>query len=134
MVSFPNHALYVSVVNLSALLTRGASVRPVTPAEKAFNRSLGARLRHQRGLAELTQEALADQVGLSRTSITNIERGNQPVSAFLLRRIATVLDCDVRDLLPEASDFGDTLQRLPADLPPKTADVVRRLEATTASA
>ena len=44
-----------------------------------FDRALGGRIRAARDRAGVKQEQLAQAVGLSRTSITNIERGRQGV-------------------------------------------------------
>lgn len=48
----------------------------------------------------MSQAALAKAVGLSRTSITNIERGRQPVNIHTLYAMADILGLDVGDLLP----------------------------------
>lgn len=52
------------------------------------NKSIGARIRRLREAAGLRQQDLADAIGLTRTSITNIEKGIQPVSVENLRIIA----------------------------------------------
>lgn len=65
-----------------------------------FDRTLGERIRAARDRAGVKQDQLADAVGLSRTSITNIERGRQGVQAYLLVRIAEVLGHTAADLLP----------------------------------
>lgn len=51
--------------------------------------------------AGLTQAALANAVSLSRTSITNIEKGRQPILLHTLYSIASALNMKVPDLLPE---------------------------------
>ena len=48
----------------------------------------------------LTQERLAQMAGLSRTSVTNIEVGNQGVSVHHLMAFAMALRVDVQTLLP----------------------------------
>jgi len=53
--------------------------------------------REQRGL---TQEALASQVSLTRTSITNIEKGRQKLLLHTLIGIATALGTHPAFLLP----------------------------------
>lgn len=63
----------------------------------------GKRLREARQKASLTQEVLGQHVGLTRTSITNIEAGRQPVNLDLLYRLAAALQSDPRDLLPARS-------------------------------
>jgi transcriptional regulator with XRE-family HTH domain len=53
--------------------------------------TLGPTLRALRKMRKLTQGELAARVGLERTSITNIELGNQPITDVLVERIASVL-------------------------------------------
>ena len=65
-----------------------------------FHRHLGERIREARDLVGVTQKDLAKIVGLSRTSVTNIERGRQGVQAYLLVRIAETLGCSVQKLIP----------------------------------
>lgn len=67
-----------------------------------FDRALGDRIREAREKAGVTQEQLARAVALSRTSITNIERGRQGLQTFLLVRIAVTLGRPVAELLPSA--------------------------------
>ncbi len=50
----------------------------------------------------MSQEAFAKAVGLSRTSITNIERGRQPISLHTLYFMADILGIEPADLLPPA--------------------------------
>lgn len=65
-----------------------------------FDRALGERIREARERVGVKQEQLAQAVGLSRTSITNIERGRQGVQAYLLVRIAEILGQPAAELLP----------------------------------
>jgi transcriptional regulator with XRE-family HTH domain len=67
----------------------------------------GRRLRTARREAELTQEALAKRVGLSRTSITNIEQGNQHVGLHLLYELAKAVGVRAVDLLPDEQAVRD---------------------------
>lgn len=48
-----------------------------TMENRHYYELLGTKLREEREAAGLTQEQLAKVVGLSRTSVTNIERGRQ---------------------------------------------------------
>ena len=66
----------------------------------AFDRALGKGIRQARDRIGMKQDQLAQAVGLSRTSITNIERGRQGVQAFILARIADVLGTPPAELLP----------------------------------
>lgn len=51
----------------------------------------------------MTQSELAALVGLERTSITNIELGNQKVPLHVLYRIAESLKAPISDVLPSIS-------------------------------
>lgn len=66
-----------------------------------FYAALGAAIRARREALELTQTALSEKVGLSRTSITNIERGRQRLLADQLQAVATSLDIATDELLPQ---------------------------------
>lgn len=65
-----------------------------------FDRALGERIREARERVGVKQDQLAQAVGLSRTSITNIERGRQGVQVYLLAQIAEVLGRPAAELLP----------------------------------
>lgn len=65
-----------------------------------FYESFGRRLAVLRRAAGLTQQAFADEIGLSRVSVANIERGRQIIYVDRLPRWAKVLRCRVMDLLP----------------------------------
>ena len=58
---------------------------------------------HRRRLRGMTQAELGGQVGLSRTSVTNIERGRQRVSLDTFLRIAAALGVAPENLLPPLS-------------------------------
>jgi DNA-binding XRE family transcriptional regulator len=49
----------------------------------------------------LTQEALANQANTTKSYISQIEAGKKPGSVALLKRLATVLNVDVDDLVQE---------------------------------
>ena len=69
----------------------------IDPIYEEFGRGL----RSARKAANLTQEALAERVGLSRTSITNIEKGRQHVSLHMLFSLANAVGVEPAELLPE---------------------------------
>src|SRR5258707_6534000 len=74
-------------------------------------RRFGLLLSRRRGDAGMSQAALAKAVGLSRTSITNIERGRQPVNIHTLYAMADILGVEIGDLLPPSPNdsLGMTL-------------------------
>jgi DNA-binding XRE family transcriptional regulator len=68
-----------------------------------FYSEFGKRLGEARRAAKVTQEALAKSVGLSRTSIVNIEKGRQPAHLHLVAKIATSLGTSVSALVPDVA-------------------------------
>jgi transcriptional regulator with XRE-family HTH domain len=64
----------------------------------------GQLLARARKRAHVSQEALARSLGLSRTSITNIEHGRQPIQLHSLYKAAGVLNVQPKELLPDVGD------------------------------
>lgn len=64
-------------------------------------RKFGVLLRETRNRAGLTQDDLAKRMSLSRTAITNIEKGNQGVSLLQLYEFAAQLNVSPVELLPD---------------------------------
>lgn len=97
----------------------------------AFYAALGAAVRERRDQLGLTQTQLSERVGLSRTSITNIERGNQRLLADQLLAVATSLGVTADVLLREAARGREDSVRSPnlmlRDLPSVAAFVESRL-------
>lgn len=67
-------------------------------------RSFGEAIRQEREKSGLTQGRLGELVGLSRTSITNIEQGRQHVPLHHLFLMAKALQVNPRDILPSFDD------------------------------
>ncbi|MBA7646309.1 hypothetical protein ES703_54071 [subsurface metagenome] len=66
-------------------------------------RELGIEIRSRRKALRMTQEKLADEVGVTFKHVSDIERGRTSLSAILLVRIATALKVTPNDLL----NFGE---------------------------
>lgn len=64
---------------------------------------VGRLIRQRRRQLELTQEQLASVVGLSRTSLANIENGRQKVLVHHLFAFASSLGMEPAELLPRAT-------------------------------
>lgn len=77
-----------------------ATKLPSVSSEEEFYARLGSRIAEERKLANLTQQGLADAIGLSRTSVTNIENGRQPLQVYTLLKIAVHLKVSINGLLP----------------------------------
>ena len=65
-----------------------------------FYQQLGANIRGHRKALKLSQDALAKMVGLTRTSLTNIENGRQHPPLHTFCEIVEQLKVGVTDLLP----------------------------------
>lgn len=62
---------------------------------------IGAKISYHRKLLRMTQEQLSDQIGISKSHLSRIERGQYPngVSLAILYAIADGLKIDIKDLL-----------------------------------
>jgi len=68
--------------------------------QTAFYTEVGRRI-HRARRGRMTQEQLANSVRLTRTSITNIERGRQKLLLHTLADIAEALRVEPASLLPQ---------------------------------
>jgi transcriptional regulator with XRE-family HTH domain len=87
---------------------RGSTILRIVKAKAAdrlFYRHFGQLLAEARRKKGISQELLADELGLSRTSITNIEKGRQPIQLHTLYCIARLLGVELKDLLPSPQIF-----------------------------
>ncbi|MFG6096994.1 helix-turn-helix transcriptional regulator [Leptothoe sp. ISB3NOV94-8A] len=79
----------------------------------AFYLDLGKKIRAVREERKLTQEALASLLGITRTSVTNIEKGRQKMFLHTFLEIAKVLGISPDELMPSiqyASSLEDVLK------------------------
>jgi len=65
-----------------------------------FYRHLGAKIRKFRTQRKLSQDGLAKLIGLTRTSLTNIEQGRQHPPLHTFCEIVEQLRVDISELLP----------------------------------
>lgn len=70
------------------------------PKFEEFYAELGRRIRERREKSGITQEVLASKVALTRTSVTNIEKGRQKILVHMLVDIAKALEVSPELLLP----------------------------------
>ena len=73
---------------------------------RALYLELGRRIRQRREAKGLKQEELAARAVISRSSIANIERGQQQAPVHVLFAIAGVLDLELADLLPSGAEVA----------------------------
>ncbi len=84
-------------------------VRGVPAPVDRLYAAFGRRIRELRTGRELSQQTLAKRVGLTRTSITNVEGGRQHVSLGLIYRLAGALGEPPERLLPTTdAGFGQS--------------------------
>ena len=82
------------------------SRRMKSKSDKEFYLSLGARIRIAREILGWTQGKLGKAVGLTRTSIINIEQGRQSVPLHTFVMLASNLRCSFKLLLIGSSERG----------------------------
>ena len=88
--------------------------------QRQFYSEVGKKIRAARKARSMTQEALASQVSLTRTSITNIEQGRQKFPLHMLAEIAAALHVTPTALLPtdqvrEDTDLDHALEGRPVE-------------------
>jgi transcriptional regulator with XRE-family HTH domain len=105
---------------------------PVAAPKGPFYQQLGKRIAKARRDRKLTQDRLAATIGISRTSVTNIEKGRQLVAVHVLANFAGALGVPAADLIP-SSDVAPTVE-IPsaiANLNPQARDWAIRVLSTT---
>ena len=90
-------------------------------------RDFGSRLRARRRKLGLTQESLGEHVGLSRTSITNIERGEQRILLHQLYSFADKLKVSPEKLLPDLSSLPLEIERRLEALPNRKRELILKI-------
>src|SRR6266536_483215 len=70
------------------------------PNSLQIYQAVGERIRAERKRLKITQDELASEVGLTRTSITNLEKGKQKLLLHTLVQIADYLGTSPARLLP----------------------------------
>lgn len=83
----------------------------------------GELFRRHREANSLTQEQVSKMVGLSRTSIANIEAGRQKILLHQLFDLAATVEVPPSALLPQDSSLADSeIERVLATVRPKIKD------------
>jgi transcriptional regulator with XRE-family HTH domain len=87
-------------------------------------KNVGNRIRKARESCALTQEDLARRISLTRTSVTNIEKGRQTISLYKFFEIAGALNISPSNLLPNTNEFQmvDLEKELPKNLTKQVKD------------
>jgi len=78
---------------------------------------VGRRVRQARKASRLTQEELASRVSMTRTSVTNIEKGRQKLLLHTLFDLAAAMKIPAVQLIPESNEGQPPIeQKLPSGL------------------
>jgi transcriptional regulator with XRE-family HTH domain len=72
--------------------------------ERRLYWEIGFRVRIARETRDWNQTRLAKEIGLSRTSLTNVENGKQRVTLHMLYQIASTLEINPSNLLPTRAE------------------------------
>jgi len=76
-----------------------------------LNINAGAAVARFRKRIKMPQTELAELLGMTRTSVSNIERGKQAMSLAMFCRIADLLHIDAADLLSEVIKPQNSIAR-----------------------
>lgn len=81
-----------------------------------FYQDIGILIKDAREVNGITQELLASQLGMSRASIINLEKGRHRPSLHLLIDIADILQVDYTTLIPVEPKMVSVTVKKPFDL------------------
>jgi transcriptional regulator with XRE-family HTH domain len=81
----------------------------------ALYAEVGRRLRQARVTQGLSQERLAQQLGISRASVVNIEAGRQRAPLHLLWQVSEALGTDLSLLVPRREELSPTAKETTLD-------------------
>ncbi len=100
-------------------------------------RELGRRLRVAREACRMNQKAVAQRLGVSRSTVAQMELGNRAVMSLELDRLATLYARDIRDFMADNFLEEDALSapfRAHPDVPEHaSAPILTCLHARTSS-
>jgi transcriptional regulator with XRE-family HTH domain len=99
---------------------------------KTTRQLLGARIKEIRRLRELSQEQLAEKVGLDSKFISKIEVGRSSPSLETIENIARALEVEIRDLfefmhLQPGEITAEGIQEILSGLDERTAKVIYKM-------
>ena len=93
---------------------------------KQFYQDFGLNIKKRRLKEGFSQQGVADSVGLSRTTLTNIESGRQNVLLHTFVDIVQALNADPKDLLPQKSTVPQDVQKKIDSIPPEFRNFVKQ--------
>lgn len=88
---------------------------------------MGERIAAARKHAGLTQEEVAERLGITQTHVSHIERGRNLPAPDVMRKLPRVLPVDPRELLALAGFMDPPRGDEPVTAPPDVAQVLKRM-------
>ena len=79
-------------------------------ADSRIRLMIGDSIKLARERKHLSVQTVSDQIGISRSALTQIETNRNNISALLLWKIACVLHCSITDFFPEVPESSSLLQ------------------------
>lgn len=79
--------------------------------EKAVARTIGKAIARRRTMAGLTQEEVAERLGLGQEAVSRMERGVASLTVARLATLAEIYRCNVAQLVTESSEREDDQAR-----------------------
>ena len=90
---------------------------------------IGKKLKEKRRALGKKQEDIAAELHVSRTSVTNIESGIQKAPIYLLYNFCHILNAEIFDIMPKASDLKKTRNvRVHGTLTKELSEVLEQLK------
>lgn len=76
---------------------------------KDFNKLVGLNIKNERQKRKLTQFFVSSEIGINRTSLVGIEKGETSASLETLYKLANLFNCDITVFLPKKAivDFEE---------------------------
>lgn len=87
-------------------------------------KQIGQRITRLRKLKDLSQEELAQQVGISRSSLAQIELGNRGMDVLELQKLASVLQFSLDEFMSETFHVPNRLEGIMEPRPSKNVERV----------
>ncbi len=88
----------------------------MTDTTQTLCNAIGINIKKLRRKKKVGQAELAKQIYLSRSSLSNIEIGNQQPTLKAIYEIAIALKCDISDILPSTSEYQSLVDNIDGEL------------------
>ena len=98
--------------------------------EKTFIKSVGKAIARHRQSCGLTQQQVADTLGVEKTTLSRLETGSNAPTLSRLWQLSEIFRCDVRDFMSELTGEeyaqADGIAAILRDLPEEKREAIMR--------